>query len=433
MKVSWINFFLLCVFSNASLAQQQHSITLAESKKAALEYSKQIKNSQLGIQSAEAGKKSAAANYYPSVSATAIGLYNFKDFVGAIPPILEKGIDNFYFAGATATEVLYAGSKIRTANELASLEVEINKIRAKQSVDSVLLQTEQKYWNLVNLQEQVKTLTANEQYLNGILKMQEDLLAAGFIARNDLLKVKVQHSKLLLNKSKLNNGRKVALLDFCFFLGIPYDTTLVAADGLDTAHMPPIQDTAPTLDLTGNKDYQLLEKSLTAEQLQTRMAKADMLPTVSVGMSAGQAGVISNNLGSMFVPMAFGTINIPISSWWGSGKQKMNQRSLAEKIAANRFEHGEQQIKVGLLQAWYTLEDAQKEIAYAKENFNQAAENLRVTRDNYESGLANITDLLDAQTQKQEAESEQIKALGTFYMQQATYHYLTGKITQSDF
>nr|WP_201771406.1 TolC family protein [Pedobacter antarcticus] len=364
IRFIYIGFFFL--LSAHAMAQQNHSISLDESKKAALEYSRVIQNSELGIQSAEAGKKGAAANYLPSVSATGIGLYNFKDFISAMPPLLTEGVNNAYFAGVTATEVLYAGGKIRTANELAAMQIEVNKIRAKQSRDSVLLQTENKYWTLNKLQEQHKTLTANETYLNGILKQQEDLLASGLIARNDLLKVKVQRSKLLLEKSKLNNGRKVAILDFCFFIGIPFDSLLVMRDGLDTARIPSIDAQAPDLDLSANNDYQLLQKSLESEQLQTKMTRANYLPSVSLGFSAGRVGSISNSLGSTFMPIAFGVVNVPISDWWGTGKQKLRQRTISEKIAGNRFKDGEDQLKVGILKSWYDLEDAQNKFVLLK-------------------------------------------------------------------
>ncbi len=426
IRFIYIGFFFL--LSANAMAQQNHSISLNESKKAALEYSRAIQNSELGIQSAEAGKKGAAANYLPSVSATGIGLYNFKDFISAMPPLLTEGVNNAYFAGATATEVLYAGGKIRTANELAALQISVNKIRAKQSRDSVLLQTENKYWTLMKLQEQHKTLNANETYLDGILKQQEDLLTSGLIARNDLLKVKVQRSKLLLEKSKLNNGRKVAILDFCFFIGIPFDSLLVMRDRLDTTRIPAIDALAPDLDLTANNDYQLLQKSLESEQLQTKMTRANYLPSVSLGFSAGQVGSINNSLGSTFMPIAFGVVNIPISDWWGTGKQKLKQRNISEKIAGNRFKDGEDQLKVGILKSWYDLEDAQKQIRFAKENYGQAAENLVVTRDNYSSGLSSISDLLDAQAQLQQAESEQITAYGDFFNKTASYRSITGKL-----
>lgn len=191
-----------------------------------------------------------------------MGVYGFRDFIGAIPSFLDKGINNFYFGGVTAMEPIYAGGKINTANKLAQLQIEVRKIMAKQSADSVLLQTAQKYWSIVQLQEKYKTLLANEILLNSILKQQQDMLASGLIARNDLLKVKVKRSQLLLDKSRLENARKVAIFDFTIYIGIPYDSLLVAKDTLGDPPSISEQFTSPETALQQNNSYQLLKKTV---------------------------------------------------------------------------------------------------------------------------------------------------------------------------
>ena len=158
-------------------------MSLQESKKAALAYSYALKNGELRITSAKADLAAAKSDYLPSVSATGLGLFGFRDIVPAIPDVIPKGINNFYLLGVTGTQTLYAGGKIKTGNQLAALQLEVNQIRKKQSIDSVLLLTEQKYWNLVNIQEQQKTVLVNEKLLNSVLNMQKDMLASGLIAR----------------------------------------------------------------------------------------------------------------------------------------------------------------------------------------------------------------------------------------------------------
>ncbi len=411
------------------LAQaQEHTITLDKSKQTALAYSTAIKNGKLDIASAEADVKAAKSAYLPSVSLTGVGVYGFKDLIGAMPPLLERGINNFYFAGASATQPLYVGGKIRTANQLAALQLEVNKIRAKQSLDSVLLVTEQKYWNLVNIQEQHKTLVANEKLLDGILKQQNDLLASGLIARNDQLKVKVQRSRLLLNKSKLENGKKLALLDFCVYVGLPYDSLLVMQDTFITTLVPALAATVPDTSLTENDYYRLLQKSLEAEKLQTKLTRADLLPAVSFGVNAAQIGSVDSGLGNSFMPIAMGTVSVPISDWWGQGKQNMKKRAISEQKAQHNFVSAQNQLKVGITKAWYDLTDVRKEILFAKENLELAQENLKVSQDNYASGLIGITELMGAQTSYQEASSAHVNAYANFQLKATVYQYFTGSL-----
>ncbi len=409
---------------------QSHFIGLDECKKAALDYSNTIKNGKIRIQSAEYEKKSAVSNYYPSVSATGVAAYGFRNFINAIPPFLNKGVSNLYFGGLTAMEPIYVGGKVNTANKLAELQVETRKIMARQSVDSVLLQTEQKYWTIVQLQEQLKTLGANEQLLDTILKQQNDMLVSGLIARNDLLKSRVRRSQLLLNRSQLENARKIAVFDLTLYIGILYDSLLVVKDTLGEPPSPDAQFISPEMALETNNSYHLLEKNVQAETLQTKLAKADLLPAISLGFGAGDFGSFGNSvIGNKFIPLALGTVSFPISdNFWGSGKYKLQQRRLNETIAHNDLADGERQLKVGILKDWYDLSDSYKQIGFAHENMEEATENLKVSRDNYSSGLSDITDLLNAQATYREAAGELVNAYANYHLKLANYLYITGKL-----
>lgn len=424
-KIYSLTILLLCAkFSGA----QEHTITLDSAKSSALSYSFNIKNSNLDLQSAYLDKVSAESNRLPSVNGNAVLLYGIKDFVKAMPPILDKGIDNFYFVGASAIEPIYMGGKIRTGIELAKLQIEVNKIKEKQTSDSVLLLTEQKYWRLVQIQEQYKVLKANEVLVDGILKQMQDMLASGLIARNDLLKVKVRKSEVLLNESKLANGHKLALFDFCLYTGLPYDSLLVAVDTLEKAQSPNDLFVSPEEALLQNPDMHLLQRNVEAQQLQKKLTKADYLPTISAGVNAGEFGIIGHNVNN-FMPLAFGTVSVPISGLlWGSGKQKMKQQAIKEEIAKNTLMDGQRQVQTGILKSWYDLDDSYKQITFAKDNLLQATDNLKVNRDNYSSGLINITEVLDAQASYQQASSSIVDSYAQYRSKIASYLHITGKL-----
>lgn len=422
--VMWCMMSFLCCGN--LLAQEQ--LNLEEVKEAALSYSNDIKNGKIRIEQAEAAKQEAIANYFPQISATGVGLYGFEDFLPPIPEVLPDGINNFYQVGATATEVVYAGGRIRRANALVSLQTQTRTIQAEQATDSVIVNTEQKYWQLVQVQEQLKAIGASKMYLDELLKQQQDLLSAGLISKNQLLQVKSNRSRVLLQQSKLGNQRKLALLDLGLYVGKIYDTTAVAADTLKQVTPPGLKYHGPDLDLQNNNNYKLLEKSITASQLQTKITKADLLPQVSVGINAGYFGTFNNTIDSKFMPVAFGMVTIPISDWWGAGHYKIKQKALQEKMVQNNFEDLKDELTIGIMKSWYDLMDAYKQINYAKDNLDYAYENLKVERDNYNSGLNNLTDLLNAQQQKESAETEYANAYATFRIAESKYLFVTDNL-----
>ena len=75
---------------------------------------------------------------------------------------------------------------VNLSNQLAQIQEEASLLSTEESTDSVVLVTETKYWQLVQLQEQQKVIASSKIYLNELLKQQQDLLDAGLIAKNQL-------------------------------------------------------------------------------------------------------------------------------------------------------------------------------------------------------------------------------------------------------
>ena len=103
--------------------------------------------------------------------------------------------------------------------------------------------------------------------------------------KNDVLKVKLKLSEVLLNKSKLENGRKLATMAFCQFIGILYDSSLVLKEELKISDLPQSYFVDKNEALKKRVEYSLLEKSIEAEELQTKMKRGEYLPQAGIGVS----------------------------------------------------------------------------------------------------------------------------------------------------
>lgn len=424
-----ISVFLVFLFVLVTGNAQDKKITLEELKKAALEYSNQIKNGKLRAEKAEVARQEAYSKYFPEVEGTGLALYGFNKLIAPIPGVLPNGIDNIYSIGATATQPIYTGGKIRLTNQLAQVQLESRKIGTEETIDSVVLAIETKFWQLINIQEHQKVVNASKTYLNNLLKQQEDLLDAGLISKNQLLQVKVEKSGLLLRENELSNQRKIALLDLAVYAGISYDTSMVASKAVkkDIA-LPELTFGNPQLDLQSNNMYRLLEKQVQAAQLQVKNEKADLLPQFAVGLNASKFDSFNNDLGIDIRPIAFGTITIPISAWWDGEKKQIKQTEIEVEIAENKLKDGKDQLTVGIMKSWYDLLNAYKQIQYAEDKLLYATENLQNQRDYYNSGLSNLTDLLNAQQSKQEADAELANAIANYNQKEAVYRYRTNQL-----
>ena len=91
-------------------------------------------------------------------------------------------------------------------------------------------------------------------------------------------------------------------------------------------------------------------------------------------------------------------------------------------------EHNKRLLSIQVRQAILNVTDGYVQIETAERGLTQAKENLRVMRDKYEAGMATLTDLLDAQAQWQQAESNLIEAKTQYCIYKTEYLKAVGRL-----
>jgi len=242
--------------------------------------------------------------------------------------------------------------------------------------------------------------------------------------KNDVLKVKLKLSEVLLNKSKLNNGKRLATMAFCQYIGIPYDSTLSLKDELKINELPQSIYADKDESLKRRTEYSLLEKSVEAEELQTKMKLGEYLPQAGVGVSGMYMKFDEGK--DRTLGMLFGTVSIPISGWWG-GSHELQERSIKEEIAQNNFKNNSELLILQIEKAWQDLTDAYKQYLLSEESKTQAEENRKVNDDSYKNGLINISDLLEAQALLQQTQDQLTDAKANYVVKTTYYKKITGR------
>jgi outer membrane protein len=445
-----INFCLLlvAVFCFSQVFAQK-VLTLDESKQLALQNNSKSKNSKLEIEASRQIRKSAFTNYFPSISAGGMmfeaqkGLMEMETQGGDLPvydgnlgnlssatlyaympastmSLMKKGTIGF----VNAIQPVFAGGRIINGNKLAALGVEVSEFKAKMTKDEILLKTEEQYWQIVSLEEKQKTINKYEELLKRLLVQVEDAFNSGLVMKNDVLKVKLKLSEVLLNKSKLDNGRKLAAMAFCQHIGIRYDSTLVLKDDLKTGALPQTFYVDKNEALKNRTEYSLLEKSVEAEKLQTRMKLGEYLPQAGIGVSGMYMKLDESK--ERTLGMVFGTISVPISGWW-SGSHELQERSIKEEIAENNFKNNSELLTLQIEKAWQDLTDAYKQYLLSEESKVQAEENMKVNDDSYKNGLCNVSDLLEAQALLQQTRDQLTDAKTNYITKRTIYLQVTGR------
>jgi outer membrane protein TolC len=268
----------------------------------------------------------------------------------------------------------------------------------------------------------MNTINSYERLLDTLYKDVNNAYKAGLINYNDVLKVSLKQSELKMNRLKLENGLKLATMALCQHLGIPYDPAIKLSDTTEILTEPASLYTDPGKALTNRAEYNLVQENVEAERLQSKMKLGEYLPQVAVGVGAftfDMQDEWNNNM------MAFGTVTVPITDWWG-GSYTLKERQLKEQIAQNNADFTADMLRLQIEKAWSDLVESYQQIKIAEETIGQARENLKITADNYNAGTIGISDLLEAQALFQSTNDNLIEARCTYKVKMAEYLKVTG-------
>lgn len=448
MKKIISNILLISLFSMTQIFGQK-VLTLEESKQLALQNNSKSKNSKLEIEASRQIRKSVFTNYFPSISAGGLMWRAQKSLIememqGGDLPVYDGDPANLgnatlfaYFPSTTigllkkgtvgyinAVQPIFTGGRIIYGNKLAVLGEEVSEFKDKMTENELLLKTEEQYWLIVSLEEKARTINKYEELLNRLLLQVEDAYKSGLVMKNDVLKVKLKLSEVLLNKSKLDNGKKLAAMAFCQHIGIPYDSSLVFKEELHISDLPQSYFVNKDEALKKRVEYLLLEKSVEAEDLQTKIKRGEYLPQAAIGVSELYMKFDESN--ERTLGMVFGTVSIPISGWW-SGSHELQVRSIKEEIAENNFKDNSEMLLLQIEKAWQDLNDAYKQYLLSEESKLQAEENFKVNDDSYNNGISTVSDLLEAQALLQQTQDQLIEAKANYIVKKTTYLQVTGR------
>lgn len=402
--------------------------TLKQCKELALNNSLKIKNGELAVDASSETKKAAFTAYFPKISAVGNYFKNSKYLFNMAIPIMPgmsiSMFDRATILAVTATQPVFAGGRILNGNKLASLGKWVDEKKLVLTKNEILLQTEEQYWLLASLDEKIKTLEIYSSMLADLYKQVSDAYKYGIITRNDVLKVTVKQGELELNKQRLRNGRHLAGMAFCQLLGIPYDPDMELSDSMEPAVEPQQYYVDNEQALKNRAEFQLLKYGVRAEKLQASLKLGEYLPEVGVGASFFHLNAMDNGGVNNFA--VFCSVSIPLSGWW-EASHTLKEKKIKAEIAENTLKDTSELLLLQMQKAWFELTETYKEISLAEELVKQAEENLKVSKDGYQQGIVNITDLLDAQALYQQAKVQDIDARANNRVKLLYYLQVTGR------
>ena len=428
MKTPIILMFLLS-WGLIGMAQEKKDslLTLEQCVKMALENNKKAMNARNNVEEAVYLKREAFTKYFPEIDAMGMAFWANHDILQYnLLDIIELGlIKKGKVAGVQALQPIFTGGLIINGNKLAGVAEEVAKLRQQQTENELRLTTETLFWKLNTLKSSMNVLNTAVLFLDTLESQVKVMVDAGVITRNDLLKVQLKRNNYRAEKVDLENGILLVKMLLGQYVGLGTEGNIEILSEIPSSipEYPSSLYTPTENALPMTADYQLLQKNVEAKKLEKRMEIGSNLPSVALGAGWYYHDLLEQNHNFGSVQIA---VNIPITGWW-SGAYGIKRRNLALTSAQNELQDLSEQLQIEMQDKWNNLTAAHRKMEIEKEGIAQSEENLYLNKMYYEAGMSTISDLLEAETDRREAEDRYVMAYGNFCTARSAYLIATGR------
>lgn len=416
-------------------AQQPMKLSMEQCRDMALTASEEIKQADNSLRQAELDDKIAATARLPKIEGSATGAYVLPDIEMTGMELAMRGT---YMAGLTLTQPIYTGGKISAGRQMARLGRQIADQQLRMTRMDVLVDADNAYWSYIAVRRKVRMLESYSTQMDTIYKQTSSAVAAGMAIENDLLRIEAKRTEIEYQLQRARNGADLCRMALCNVIGAPLDTAIEPTDTTFNIESP----TAMSLDIARRPEVGLLEKQIDVNMQRIRDARSEMLPTV--GLSAGYSYYGNIKLKG-FADMGNGTtvpytqefrdgigiamlaVKIPIFHW-GESRKKLHKARYELDNSQLELQRNMRLMSIEAQQAVQNVEDGYRMIHTAESGLRQAEENLRVMRNRYAAAMSPLTDLLDAQSQWQQAQSNLIEAQTQYMIYRTDYLRATGQL-----
>ena len=420
MKRTLYIFLAALAFQSPLKAQQLY--TLEECRQMALEQNAKMKVAANKAQMAKQEKREAATNFFPSITLTG-GTMKADDGLIQMPMGEQsmKLLDEGMFGGAIVTMPIFAGGQIYHGNKLAKLGMELSELQLRQTQNEVTLTVDQYYWNIVVLNEKLKTLQHVSALLEKICSDAKAAVDAGIKNRNDLLQVELRKNETQSAVIDIQNNIAICKMLLAQYIGTDMNsfdvqtavsTELRSPEHLYVNHNERLETTI---------EYQLLSKAVDASKLEKRLNTGQFLPTVAL-----QGGYLYNDFMGPSQNSFVGMLNVSIPISW-KAPFSVRKYKLRHQNAVTEFNNGSEQLMIRMQKAQIDLSNAYQQALIALNSIEQSEENLRLNEQYYKAGTSGMSDLLEAQQLYQQSRDKYAEAYSKYEISKTEYLQATGR------
>lgn len=414
---------IMAVFSASAIQAQE--LTLKDAINYALQNKADAKKSRLELENSEYQIQEVRSRALPSITANGNVTYNPILQLNALPgdffgqpgttllaPLGQKWTST---AGVNLTQNIFDQS-VFTGLRAARTTREFYQINAQLTEEQVIERVSTGYYEVYVQREKLAVIDSNYVNTKKIRDIIEGQYKNGLAKKIDLDRITVNLFNINTMRQQLLNAVQLQENALKFYMGMPIETKIVLPK-TEFEVVPQNLEEKP--DVTRRTEYALLKSQEQLLDYQKKSIQAQYYPTLSLTAGYNYIGqgpelpwfakpsqqVYWSDFSSIGV-----NLSIPIFNGFGT-RAKVRQADIDLQKLQEDIKDTKLSLDLAYENAITQINNSIITINNQRENVKLAQEVLANTENNYQNGLAPLTDLLDAKNSFTEAQNNYTSAM----------------------
>lgn len=427
-------FGVLCANVVCAQTSEKRSLTIGQMFELAEQNNSRIKAHATATKQALEEIKVAKNGYLPSIDASLSFSYNGdgtildRDFSNSFKADIPDFGNNF---ALEVSQVIYAGGAISSGVRLSELKAQMASLDADLNRQEVRFLIVGNYLELCKLNNQLQVYDSHIAQTEKVLKDMRIRHEQGIALHNDITRYELQLQNLNYSKTQMHNAKQILNNQLTVALGLP-ETTEIVPDSISLSMLAnksvaEWQDEA----MYSSIPVKMAEKAVEMSEQRKKISNSERLPKVALFAANNLTGPVTIEIPALNKNFNYWAVGIGVKYNFGN-LYKTNKKVRADKFGIQKAQEdmvvAQEQIKLGMQSAYIKYKEAYTLLETKEKSVELATENYDVVNYRYSNDLALITDLLDASSQKLDAELQAVNARINILFNYYKLHYISGTL-----
>lgn len=397
-------------------SKAQDIVSLKDAVNYALQNKADAKRADLAIKKAEFQIDEARAGALPQVSGNGGLQYNpiiqeMALTTGGQTTVIKMGQPWNSTLGVTVNQNVF-DQRVFTGLKAAKTTREFYQVNAQLTDEQIIEKVANAYYQVFVQEEKLKTIEISLDNTTKVKNVIKSLVDNGLAKQIDLDRIIVQLNNISSNRQQLVNAVNINKNSLKFYMGYPIEQDI---DLAEESIQPNELLLEQTINVENRTEYKVLSKQKELLSFAKDAEKASLYPTVGISGNYGVQGFGENFPGSkgfIWSDLASIGLNVKIPIFTGgSTKAKINQAEVDLLDIEEQINDTKLGLDLEYQNAKAQIENSLKTVEIQKENVSLAERVLTNTQNNYQQGLANLTEILDSENALTDARNNYSNAL----------------------